>query len=64
MDVTGEFMALATRVSSDTVHVAAQVSFGVEITLGWVFNESFQVEGEYDSDISMPLFVAASLLAA
>jgi len=62
VELSGEFMALATRVSSDTVHVAAQVSFGVEITLGWVFNESFQVEGEYENDISMPLFAAASLL--
>jgi hypothetical protein len=63
VELSGEFMGLATRISSDTVHIAAQVSFGVEITLGWVFNESFQVEGEYEKDISMPLFAAASLLA-
>jgi hypothetical protein len=56
-------MALAVRVSSDTVHVAAQVSLGFEVTLGWAFNESFQVEAEYEKDLSMPLFVAAALLA-
>jgi hypothetical protein len=54
-------MALATRVSSDTVHVSAQPSLGFEVTLGWVFNESFQVEADYEKDISMPLFEAASL---
>jgi hypothetical protein len=64
VEVSAEAMALATRVSSDTVHIAAQVSLGFEVTLGWVFNESFQVEAEYENDISMPLFVAASLLAA
>jgi hypothetical protein len=64
VELSGEFMALATRVSSDTVHVDAQLSFAGEVTLGWVFNESFQVEGEYEKDLSMPLFVAASLLAA
>ena len=64
VEISAEAMALATRVSSNTVHIVAQVSLGFEVTLGWVFNESFQVEAEYEKDISMPLFVAASLLAA
>src|SRR5262249_53800517 len=62
VEVSAEFMALATRVNSDTVHIAGQVSLGFEVTLGWVFNESFEVEAEYEKDISMPLFAAASLI--
>jgi len=64
VEVSAEAMALATRViNSDTVHVAAQVSLGFELTLGWVFNVSFQVEAEYEKDLSMPLFVALDLFA-
>jgi hypothetical protein len=63
VELSGEFMALATRISSETVHVVAQVSFGVEVTLGWVFNESFQVEGEYDTDLNLPKFVSSALNA-
>ena len=33
VELSGEFMALATRISSETVHVAAQLSFGVESPL-------------------------------
>lgn len=62
VEVSAEAMALATRVSSDTVQIAAQVSLGFEVTLGWVFNESFEVQAAYEKDISMPLFAAASLL--
>jgi hypothetical protein len=63
VEVSGEFMAVADRISGDTVHVSGQVSLGFEVTLGWVFNESFEVEAGFEKDLSMPLFVAAALLA-
>jgi hypothetical protein len=64
VEISAEAMALATRVDSDTVHVGAQLSLGFEVTLGWVFNESFQVQADYEKDLSMPLFIAAALAAA
>jgi hypothetical protein len=62
VEVSAEAMALATRVGGDTVHILAQVTLGFEVTLGWVFDESFEVQAEYEKDLSMPLFAAASLL--
>jgi hypothetical protein len=64
VEISAEAMALATRIDNDTVHVDVQLSLGFEVTLGWVFNESFQVQAEYEKDLSMPVFVAAALLAA
>ena len=63
-EVSAEAMALASRVDSHTVNVSAQFSLGFEVTLGWVFNESFEVKAEYDKNLNMELFVGAALLAA
>jgi len=62
VEVSTEAMALPRRVNDDTVHVQAKLTFAVEVTLGWVFNESFEVEGDYEKNLSMPLFEAATIL--
>ena len=44
VEITAEAMALAKRIGNDTVHFDAQLSSGSRSTLGWVFNESFEVQ--------------------
>jgi hypothetical protein len=62
--VSAEAMALASRKDDHTVNVSAEFTLGFELTLGWVFNESFEVQAKYEQDVNMELFIAAALLAA
>jgi hypothetical protein len=72
VEVSTEFMALATRllinapggaIPGPTVEMQGQLSFGVEVTLGWLFDIDIEVETEFRTRLNLPLFAAAALLA-
>jgi hypothetical protein len=61
VEVETEFMAFPTRINTEVVRVKGQFSVAIELTLGWVFNESIEVEGEFEKSVDWRLVAALEL---
>jgi hypothetical protein len=57
-EVETEFMAFPTRINTEVVTIKGQFSLAIEVTLGWVFNESIEVEGEFERNVDWRLVAA------
>jgi hypothetical protein len=61
VEIATEFMAFPTRINTEVVTVKGQFSVGIELALGWVFNESIEVEGEFEKNVDWRLVAALVL---
>jgi hypothetical protein len=55
-----ELMVLVER--TDEFHFAGEATLAIDVTLGWVFNKTFEVEFEMSETMAAVAFVATTVL--